>query len=334
MVFLGGARDGSPRAFSTSPVSILPLRPRTGRVRAKMQGALALIKAQAALAGGRPAHHRVFGHLDDDVWFSVNTTAYRRHATLRKILPSLPDAQTQKHFIGNVGDRALVEAFRFYQVIRTLSARWGRGITRDSRILDFGCGWGRVLRFFLRDVPGPHLHGVDVWPLAIDLARRTNPWCQFSVVPPLPPSDLPPGGFDLIYLYSVFSHLSEEAHDRWLTEFGRLLRPQGLLFATTWDREYIERCERARQGGDTTGTHTGSLLAFEGTEKWLAHYDRGEYCHSPVGGGAVLSTEFYGETCIPEAYVRRRWSDRFDVREVLHADGESLWQNLIVAQKR
>jgi len=54
-----------------------------------MQGALALIKAQAALAGGRPAHHQVFGHLDDDVWFSVNTTAYRRHATLRKILPSL-----------------------------------------------------------------------------------------------------------------------------------------------------------------------------------------------------------------------------------------------------
>ncbi len=63
-----------------------------------MQGALALIKAQAALARGWPAHHRVFGHLDDDVWFSVNTTAYRRHATLRKILPSLPDAQTQKDF--------------------------------------------------------------------------------------------------------------------------------------------------------------------------------------------------------------------------------------------
>jgi hypothetical protein len=208
MVFLGGARDGSPRTFSTPPVSIQPLRPRTGRVRAKMQGALALIKAQAALAGGRPAHHRVFGHLDDDVWFSVKTTAYRRHATLRKILPSLPDAQTQKHFIGNVGDRALFEAFRFYQMIRTLSARWGRGITRDSRVLDFGCGWGRVLRFFLRDVPGPHLHGVDVWPLAIDLARRTNPWCQFSVVPPLPPSDLPPGRLRSdLPLFGVFASL-------------------------------------------------------------------------------------------------------------------------------
>ncbi len=100
MVFLGGARDSSSRAFSTPPVSILPLRPRTGRVRAKMQGALALIKAQAALARGWPAHHRVFGHLDDDVWFSVNTTAYRRHATLRKILPSLPDAQALSVTVG------------------------------------------------------------------------------------------------------------------------------------------------------------------------------------------------------------------------------------------
>src|SRR6266542_3893503 len=264
---------------------------RTGRILAKLQGALAIIKARLALARGRLAHDRMFGHLDDDVWFSLNTTAYRRYAILRQVLPSLPDAQTQKNFIGSEGDRALQEAFRAYRLIRRIADRYGRPVTRESRILDFGCGWGRTIRFFMRDVPVTQLHGVDVMPLAIELSKQTNSWCHFSLVPPLPPSGLPDGAFDVIYLYSVFSHLSEDAHDRWLTEFQRLLRPRGLLFATTWHRDYIERCVSARRG-HPRGTHLGSLGAFQGTEVWLARYDRGEYCHSPVGGGTLLSSDY------------------------------------------
>jgi 2-polyprenyl-3-methyl-5-hydroxy-6-metoxy-1,4-benzoquinol methylase len=316
-----------------SSLGALPAPARTGRARAKAQGALALINARVRVATGRLAHDRVFGHLDDDVWFSVNTTAYRRYAILRQVLPSLPDARIQKDFIGSEGDRALQEAFRAYQVIRRISALCGRPITRESRILDFGCGWGRILRFFMRDVPTTQLHGVDVMPLAVDLCRQTNPWCKFSPVPALPPSGLLDGQYDLIYLYSVFSHLSEEAHDRWLTELHRLLRPDGLLFATTWPRYYIERCERARHG-DTMGTHPGSLISFKGTEEWLSRYDHGDYCHSPGSGGDALPSDFYGDTCIPEAYVRRQWTNRFDVRDYMHADGECLLQNLIVAQRR
>src|SRR5215813_13599102 len=97
----------------------------TGSIRAKMQGAFALIKAHLGVVAGRLAHHRVFGHLDDDVWFSVNTTAYRRYAILRRVLPSLPDAPTQRSFIGTDGDRALKEAFHAYQLILRIAARCG-----------------------------------------------------------------------------------------------------------------------------------------------------------------------------------------------------------------
>ncbi|SRR6266545_330581 len=291
----------------------------------KIQGA-ALVKASVALASGHFAHERVFGHLDDDVWFAVNTTAYRQYRVLRRVLPSLPEAETQIGFIGSADDNALWEAFRFYQLVRALSARAGQPVTRASHILDFGCGWGRTIRFFLRDAPTVQLYGADVLQLAVDLCRQTNPWCQFSLVPPLPPSALPGERFDVIYLYSVFSHLSEETHDRWLT-------PGGLLFATTWPREYIERCERARRGN--TGTHPEALGAFVGTDAWLARYDRGEFCHSPVGGGwRPLSKDFYGETCIPETYVLRRWSDRFQILEYLEADNKSFVQNLVVARRK
>ena len=150
-------------------------RARSGRSRAKLQGLLALIKARLAVARGRFEHDRVFGHLADDVWFSVNTTAYRRYAILRQVLPSLPDAETQRAFIGSEGDLALREAFRAYQLIRRIADRWGRPVARDTRILDFGCGWGRTIRFFMRDASTSNLHGVDLTKQAIELSRATNP---------------------------------------------------------------------------------------------------------------------------------------------------------------
>jgi len=50
-----------------------------------------------------------------------------------------------------------------------------------------------------------------------------------------------------------------------------------------------------------------------------------------IDRGDSLSSDFYGKTCIPESYVRRRWSDRFAVRN--YADDDWLWQNPIVAQR-
>src|SRR6266850_951076 len=78
------------------------------------------------------------------------------------------------------------------------------------RLLDFGCGWGRIIRFFLKDVEPSALYGVDPVEDMVSLCRTDNRWCAFEVSPRRPPSRFPDGHFDLIYAYSVFSHLSEE----------------------------------------------------------------------------------------------------------------------------
>lgn len=287
----------------------------------------------ASLLGSKVDRPALFRGLSDEAWFHLNTRAYRRQSRLRELLPGMPNASLQSEFIGSDGDKALREAWRAYRVWIEMAARHGRPIDGSSRVLDFGCGWGRMLRFFLREVPAEQLCGVDVLPEALEACRSTNPWCQFQKVSPLPPTELPADSFDLIYLYSVFSHLSEDAHRLWLKEFHRILKPGGLVIATTWDREYIQRCANARQG-DARGTHLGSVLAFPDTADALARYDRGEYCYSPIGGRTALDSEFYGETCIPEAYARREWSWGFDIPEFLYADRKRLWQHAIVARKR
>jgi hypothetical protein len=111
------------------------------------------------------------------------------------------------------------------------------------------------------------------------------------------------------------------------------MKPGGVLVATTWQREYIERCERARL--DSLGAHVHPLShkAFLDTPKWLAKYDAGEYCHTAVGASLELSDSFYGETCIPPAYVEKHWTNRFQLREYLYAGSNDRWQNVIVVQK-
>ena len=292
-----------------------------------------LYKARVAARTGRVDHQRIFAGVSDKLWFSLNTEGYRRYPELQAVLPSLPDPDIQKTYIGSSGDVALGEAFNAYQAWRELAAECGHPITRTSRVLDFGCGWGRTLRFFLRDMPVANFTGVDVSPQAISLCKQTNRWCDFRLTPTMPPTDLPKGTFDLIYLYSVFSHLSEEAVDAWVTEFARLMKPGGVLIATTWFRHYIEMCEQSRHG-PTPGTHPRSALAFKGgTEEWLAKFDRGEFCHSPVGGDTALASTFYGETCIPAAYVQRKWTDRLRFRKFIDADAKRFWQSVIVMQK-
>ncbi len=294
---------------------------------------LALLKARLALATGSIAQHRIFGHVADDMWFLLNTAAYRRYGFLRRLLPGLPDPQIQREFIGSEGDRALREAFRAYQLIRYLCAQCGHPVTRQSAVLDFGCGWGRTIRFFLRDAPAGQLHGADVMKRAVELSRETNPWCQFSQVPPVPPSSLPSDTFDLIY-YSVFSHLSEEAHDRWLSEFHRILGPGGLLFATTWPRHYLERCGLARQGDVKGPTHPGPCWPSKARKAGSAATMAESIATARSAAGIRCRPTITAETCISKSYVRRCWSDRFAVRHYLEADDDWLWQNLIVVQRR
>lgn len=287
-----------------------------------------------ARLGYAQAPHIVFEGINDDEWFAINTSAYRRYALLRDLLPGMPDENTQRGFIGNAGDVALSEAYAVYLLIKQAMEKYGRALDRDSKVLDFGCGWGRFTRFFMREVSPRNIYGVDPLQEAIDLCKKTNPLCQFQRIEVVPPIPFPDGTFDLIYLYSVFSHLSEEVHDRWLTEFHRIMKPGAILVATTWDRGYIERCEQVRRGHSVGMTHPMSHKAFVEPEKWLAKYDAGEFCHSPIGANMELTESFYGESCIPAGYVEKRWSDRFEPREYLYVDMRTRWQNVIVAQKK
>ncbi len=272
----------------------------------------------------------LFGHLSDAEWFWQNTIGRREDSRLQSILPALPDESVQLRFTGSAGDHTLQEAFLAYLLFKEI-VREHLGRPCES-VLDFGCGWGRIIRFFLKDIEPANLWGVDCYPEMIDICRQTNHWSRFEVVEPFPPATLPSKTFDLIYCYSVFSHLSEQAHQAWLAEFCRILKPGGLIIATTWPREFILRCAELRKEQSPEFWTRGPSRAFLNTAQSLQDYDEGKYVHEPVGGGDILSASFFGETCIPQDYVARHWTQNFKLIDFI-TDRNRCPQNVIVVKK-
>ena len=101
-----------------------------------------------------------------------------------------------------------------------------------KRVLDFGCGAGRVLRHFLAEAQTAEFYGCDIDAESIDwLERHLSPPVHVFTNQETPPLHQPDRHFDLIFAISVFTHVTDE-WSAWLLELHRLLKDDGLLFAT------------------------------------------------------------------------------------------------------
>lgn len=109
-----------------------------------------------------------------------------------------------------------------------------------NRILDFGCGCGRVMRHW-STLKGPRLYGIDYNPYPIDWCQKTFSFAEFSVNHMQVPLDYNVGQFDFIYAISVFTHLSVKSQHFWISELLRVLKPGGYLYLTTHGKSYLQR---------------------------------------------------------------------------------------------
>lgn len=279
------------------------------------------------------APHVRFGGISDEFWFWLMTEGCRRHPKLRDDLPAMPPDDVQLLYTGASGDAVLREGFDAYRLFREFFERHVGPLRSDYRVLDFGCGWGRIIRFFLKEIAPVNLHGVDPMSDAIDLCRRTNRWCQFAVSPRSPPIDLPAASFDFIYSFSVFSHLSEAKSRELIDEVARLLKPGGLAALTTRSRGFIPFCAELRANPKLVASHAGpqsSAQAFPNTARTLADYDAGRYCFHSFNETGEWS--YWGETAIPRAYVEREWTRYLLLADFLD-DPRRLSQAVIVMKK-
>jgi SAM-dependent methyltransferase len=162
------------------------------------------------------------------------------------------------------------------------------------RVLDFGCGAGRLLRQFLSEAEVAEFYGSDTDREMIEWARKhlCPPVTAVDVNDYAPPLRYPDSHFDLVMATSVFTHITDQ-WGAWLLEMHRVLKPDGLMIAT-----FLGRGTTMRLVGEPwdEGRIGMNSLRFSGrapfvlhSEWWLrAHWGRVfEFLHLQPDGFAT-----------------------------------------------
>ena len=212
-------------------------------------------------------------------------------------------------------DYLMYESFQLdyyhYLINGRKTAEWLLGLVGPhtgvppGSILDWGCGPGRIIRHLPDLIPGATYYGTDYNPLSIQWCRQYLPGISFSLNRLLPPMDFKDHTFDLVYGISVFTHLSEMAHQVWIEELNRVLKPGGILFLTLHGDSFTEKM------------NTAELQQFNQAKLVV----RGQ-----VKEGHRTFTAFH-----PEKWVRE-WTRKFILLE--HLPGKTLEQDVWIWRKR
>ena len=282
------------------------------------------------LFGPRSAR-KVFGSLSDDAWLKVLERS-RTNPVIKGVkLPGFAPEEIQSHTVGATGFAALHGASQFYSYVKSVCAQHGRAIGPGTAILDFGVGWGRILRFFLKDVDPETLHGVDVEATYLQAARDSGVPGHLHQIDPfgrLPQVD---NSLDIVYAYSVFTHLPERVQDHWLPEIERVLKPGGLFIATVEPPRFLDYF--ATLDAERPDLHAWQTLTARKVQKDPTLRPRLQahgFVYIPF---TENKDEVFGDCVITSSYAHEHWGKHFEILDWLD-DEKRFWQALVVARKR
>lgn len=159
-------------------------------------------------------------------------------------------------------------------VLDNALAAAGRPLDGAAAVLDFACGYGRLLRFLVDRCGAERVHGSDILAPAVQFVRATFGVQAFDSA--RRPQDLVlPRRYDVIHVGSLFSHLPRSTFGPFLSVLARGLTDDGVLVFTTHN----------------PSVHQGAL-------------DPSGFTFVPLSESEVLATADYGSTFVEPVLVQ------------------------------
>ena len=211
-----------------------------------------------------------------------------------------------------------------------------RGHSSVRRLLDWGCGCGRVSVHFLLEPSILEVFGCDIDPEAIV-------WCSghlrpgsFSRIDPWPPTPYKEATFDVAVGISVFTHLPGPVQHAWLAEMSRIIAPGGLFLASTHG-EYAASFTFPKSLGDSES----APMLVRKLKSMLAGRPRGTEVLRDGIFSEVLNPSlnriapdgYYRDVYQSREYTIREWSNYFEILEYIPR-GMGNHQDLVVMRRR
>lgn len=211
---------------------------------------------------------------------------------LRKLLPSMASDEVQRHWTGNCGSVLMTQSLDFMRSVdQACREHLSHGIT--GKVLDYGCGWGRLLRLLPWFVNPDKIYGADPWNQSIDICRQHNCPGHLAMCDYVPNSLPFPGPFDLIYAFSVFTHLSEQTTDVVLCLLRKYIADNGMLVITIRPPDYWNVHQNWPQG------YSRDLMQQRHVQEGFAFIP---HQLEPIDGDIT-----YGDTSMTLEYIHTHW---------------------------
>jgi len=222
-----------------------------------------------------------------------------------------------------VGPDTRVEGFleqgkRTAGEIRDILRGAGRTLESFERILDFGCGCGRQMRW-LADLPQScRLYGSDVFAPAIRWNQRHLRFAEFAVNGFHPPLPYEAEKFDLIFAISVFTHFNEPDQLAWVEELHRVAAPGATLLPSTHGEFALDALRKGK---------------VPLSDEFLARLNRlGDLSQEGFLFEPYVPGSNYGLAFHDIGYIREHWGRKFRILKFIPR-GQDGWQDVVVLEK-
>lgn len=218
-----------------------------------------------------------------------------RYPGLSAVLPRMADPKVQKEWTGADGRTLLRQTLTFVRLFESNVLRLRRVPLSGLKILDFGCGWGRIIRLLYYFSDPADIYGCDPWERSISICRSDGVVANLALSDYLPDA-LPfaDSSFDLIFAFSVFTHLSERATRTALNTLARSMAPGALLAITIRPVEFWSM---------RAGLAPAELTSLQ------SDHARDGFAFLPHNRAAVDGDVTYGDTSISLTYLERKFPE-------------------------
>lgn len=245
----------------------------------------------------------LFSEIPVDTFGNLLLDVPARYSNIKAFFPSMPPNEVQDDWNGRHGTELLTASLAFIKtLVATYTELTGKDLIR-ARVLDYGCGWGRLIRLLYKYVSYENIYGVDPWDRSIDLCKQYGVKANLAVCDYVP-QQLPfEQKFDLIYAYSVFTHLSEKTTKTVLSTLRRYMDNNGILVITIRPKEFWSFHRQGKFKQEMYQMHEQTGFAFT------------PHRRAPINGDIT-----YGDTSISLDYLEENFPQWDLVKSIINQE--------------